>query len=121
MDLAAHVDALVAHTSPTLVDIVLANNRAADLPGGEGSGVSTGSVGGGVSGGSGGEAAPSAVKLRWPPSTLPLPRLIIDDVVNPSFAHHHDPAHLAAAVIRAFEAETGIRRRNAGRAHTRTA
>ena len=26
-DLAAHVDALVAHTSPNLVDIVLANNR----------------------------------------------------------------------------------------------
>ena len=26
-DLAAHVDALVAHTSPELIDVVLANNR----------------------------------------------------------------------------------------------
>ena len=106
LDLADHVDALVAHTSPTIVDIVIANDRvAAEMDGGADPG---------------GEPA-NAVKLRWPPSSVPIPRLIIDDVVNPAFAHHHEPERLAAAVIKAFEAELGIRRRSAGRTTIRSA
>ena len=72
-DLARHVEALVAHTSPNLVDIVLANNHLT----------------------AGGQ------------------RLFLDDVVDPANAHHHDPARLAVAIIRALDGETGIRRRTA--------
>jgi uncharacterized cofD-like protein len=103
-DLAAHVDALVAHTSPTIVDIVLANDRVA---------VPTTAAGT--------DGAPNAVKLRWPPAAVPVPRLIIEDVVNPEYAHHHEPARLAAAIIRAFEVELGIRRRSAPRTTSRSA
>lgn len=103
-DLAAHLDALVAHTSPTLVDIVLANDRI-PLPG-----VIAGADG-----------APNAVKLHWPPASVPVPRLIMEDVVNPEFAHHHEPARLAAAIIKAFEDEIGIRRRSAGRTTSQSA
>ena len=49
-------------------------------------------------------------RLRWPPSSQPAPRLILDDVVDPADAHHHDPVRLAAAVMRALEREAGIRR-----------
>jgi uncharacterized cofD-like protein len=115
-DLAAHVEALVAHTSPKIVDVVLANNHL--LPRGVGSGaaaprisITTDST----------LAAPTAVNLRWPPSVVPAPRLVLDDVVNPDNARHHDPARLAAAVIGALEREAGIRRRGAGRATVRTA
>ena len=103
-DLAAHVDALVAHTSPALVDIVIANDHVVAYP-------------------NGGPAddAPNAVKLRWPPARDPVPRLIIEDVVDPENAHHHEPANLAAAIIRAFEADIGIRRRSAGRTTSRSA
>jgi uncharacterized cofD-like protein len=106
-DLAAHVDALVAHTNPSLVDIVLANNHQ-------------------PTGGSGGvpiqpDGSPKAVGLRWPPSSAPVPRLILDDVVDPDNAHHHDPARLATAIIRAHEGEAGIRRRTAGRGAVRSA
>jgi uncharacterized cofD-like protein len=104
-DLAAHVDALVAHTSPTLIDIVLANDRVMAFP----------------DPGVPGDDRPNAVKLRWPPSSLPVPRLIIEDVVNPAFAHHHEPERLAASILRAFEAELGIRRRSAGRTSSRSA
>ena len=104
-DLAEHVDALVAHTSPTIIDIVLANNDAVIRPG---AGPPAG-------------ASPKAVKLRWPPASDPVPRLILDDVLDPDNAHHHDPARLAAAIIRAFEGEAGIRRRTASRAASRTA
>jgi uncharacterized cofD-like protein len=103
-DLAAHVDALVAHTSPGLIDIVLANDHVVLYPSGAGP-----------------TDPPNAVKLRWPPARVPAPRLIIDDVVDPDNAHHHQPANLAAAIIRAFEAEMGIRRRSPGRATSRTA
>ena len=41
-----------------------------------------------------------AVRLRWPPSFAPPPRLVLDDVVDPANGHHHDPARLAAALIR---------------------
>jgi uncharacterized cofD-like protein len=94
-DLAMHVEALVAHTSPELVDIVLAND-----PG----------VGGAVAGGSA-----KAIRLRWPPSFTPAPRLMLDDVLDRDNPHHHDPERLAAALIRTLELETGIRRRTATR------
>jgi hypothetical protein len=108
-DLAAHVDALVAHTSPGLIDIVLANNRLAT-----GGGPSSG-VGEAVQQATDGAAAPMPVRLRWPPSVVPAPRLVLEDVVNVGYAHHHDPANLAVAVIKAFEAEAGLRRHPAGR------
>ena len=104
-DLAAHLDALVVHTSPTLVDIVLANNHPAVHPG--------------ATQGGGGPA--NGVKLRWPPASVPVPRLILDDVLDAGNPHHHDPERLAAAIIRAFDGEAGIRRRTAGRTASRTA
>jgi uncharacterized cofD-like protein len=94
-DLAAHVEALVAHTSPEIADIVLAND-----PGASGAGP------GGLA---------KAVRLRWPPSVTPAPRLMLDGVVDPENPHHHDPARLAAALIKTLELETGIRRRTASR------
>ena len=105
-DLARHVEVLIAHTSPRLVDVVLANNRLPPTR---------------VWTGPGADDAPSAVRLRWPPALDPAPHLVLDDVVDADDAHHHDPARLAAAVIRAFEAETGMRRRSTGRAASRTA
>jgi uncharacterized cofD-like protein len=91
MDLAGHVRALVAHTAPGLVDIVLANDRFdARVP-------------------IDWQAEP--VRLQWPPTGLAEPpRLILDDVVDADNAHHHDPARLAAAVMRIHEAETARRR-----------
>ena len=97
-DLADHVEALIDHTTPTLVDIVLANNLPAARPGPQAV-----------------DGAPHAVALRWPPSFAPVPRLILDDVVDPEQPHHHEPARLAAAIMRAFEGEAGIRRRTVGR------
>jgi uncharacterized cofD-like protein len=107
-DLAAHVEALVAHTSPKLIDIVLANNRLTTDPSGETTAGATAD-------------APRAVRLRWPPSVVPVPRLILDEVVDTGNAHHHDPARLASAVIAALEGEVGIRRRHAGRSASRSA
>jgi uncharacterized cofD-like protein len=98
-DLARHVEVLAAHTSPNLVDIVLANNHL---------------TAGGVQA-MGAEAAPRAVRLHWPPKVDPVPRLFLDDVVDPANAHHHDSARLAVAIIRALDGETGIRRRMTGR------
>ncbi|MGZ6270235.1 MAG: gluconeogenesis factor YvcK family protein [Candidatus Limnocylindrales bacterium] len=90
-DLADHVVALERHTSAGLVDVVLANNQfAARTPG---------------------EYSAEPVKLRWPPPGLDAPRLILDDVVDRENAHHHDPAHLAAAIIRLAEREGLARRR----------
>ena len=65
--------------------------------------------------------APRPVRLRWPPSVTPVPRLILDEVIDADNAHHHDPARLATAVLSALEGEVGIRRRNAGRTTSRTA
>ena len=94
-DLAAHVEALVAHTAPGIVDVVLANNRFdARTPTGW---------------------RAEHVGLRWPPAVQPVPRLILDDVVDPTNAHHHDPARLAEAVLKAYERESGGRRRTVGR------
>jgi len=104
-DLARHVEAIAANTSANLVDIVLANNHVVPGPGDPGAD----------------GPGPRTVTLRWPPTTVPVPRLILDDVVNPENPHHHDPARLAAAIIRALEGETGIRRRTTGRTASRSA
>jgi uncharacterized cofD-like protein len=96
LDLAAHVEALIAHTSPGLVDVVLANNRLDAPTPSEGSG--------------------ETVRLHWPPAAVrPAPRLILDDVVDAENARRHDPAKLATALMHALEAETANRRRTVGR------
>jgi len=106
-DLAAHVEALVAHTSPDLIDVVLANNRLLPRPAPAGTDRDA--------------APPGSVRLRWPPAVVPVPRLVLDDVIDPENAHHHDPARLALAVMHALESEAGIRRRNTGRTASRSA
>jgi uncharacterized cofD-like protein len=89
-DLSDHLEALVAHTAPGLVDVVLANNRfSARVP-------------------TGWQA--EAVRLRWPPGDPGAPRLMLDDVVDPDNAHHHDPERLAASLLRLLDRE-GQRRR----------
>jgi uncharacterized cofD-like protein len=91
-DLADHVEALVEHTAPRLVDLVLANDRFdAHVPAGW---------------------QAESVRLRWPPAVEPAPRLVTDDVVDPGNAHRHDPGRLAAAILRAAEGEVGVRRRS---------
>jgi uncharacterized cofD-like protein len=95
-DLTDHVAALERHTGGGWIDVVLANNRFdAKRPGGY-------------------EAEP--VKLRWPPvAALPdsaMPRLVLEDVVDPDNAHHHDPARLATAVMHVYERESYGRRRS---------
>jgi uncharacterized cofD-like protein len=90
-DLARHVETLIAHTRPDVVDVVLANNQF-------------------------GARAPvdwraEPVHLRWPPSTPGPMKLVLDDLVDPDNAHHHDPVRLAGAVIRVIERESGTRRR----------
>lgn len=95
-DLPHHVRALIDHTAPGIVDVVLANNRFdARIPT---------------------DWQAQTVRLHWPPDGMSAPpRLVLDDVVDPDNAHHHDPARLAAAVIRTLEAEATTRRRTVGR------
>ena len=59
--------------------------------------------------------AAQPVTLRWPPAVRSAPRLVLDDVVDPENAHHHDPVRFAAAIMRVYEAESGARRRTVGR------
>jgi uncharacterized cofD-like protein len=92
-DLAEHVEALERHTAPGIAEIVLANNQfTARAPGAW-------------------RAAP--VRLRWPPMGGSTPRLVLDDVVDPDNAHHHDPARLAGALLGVLEREGRARRRTA--------
>ncbi len=94
-DLASHVEVLTAHTAPGLIDAVLANNAfAAQTPPGW---------------------PAERVRLRWPPDVAPVPKLVLDDVVDPGNAHHHDPVRLAAAVLRTFDREFRTRHRTVGR------
>lgn len=94
-DLATHVEVLTRHTGPGLVDAVLANNTfTAKAP-------------------PGWPAEP--VRLRWPPDVASPPRLVLDDLVDPENAHHHDPARLAGALLRTFEREPRTRHRSVGR------
>jgi uncharacterized cofD-like protein len=95
-DLADHVAALESHVGQDMLDVVLANNGLdARRPGGY-------------------EARP--VKLRWPPvralGETANPRLVLEDVVDPENAHHHESARLAAALIRIYEREAFGRRRS---------
>jgi uncharacterized cofD-like protein len=88
-DLADHVEALIRHTAPGLVDVVLANDRLD---------------------GAGGMST-SPVALRWPPAVDPVPHLATDDVVDPRDPHHHDPERLAAAILAACERDAAAVRR----------
>jgi uncharacterized cofD-like protein len=91
-DLADHVEALASHTGPGLVDLVLGNNQfGARVPPGYDA---------------------QSVRLRWPPATTPAPRLALDDVVDPANGHHHDPARLAAVIMKLYDRESGSRRRS---------
>jgi uncharacterized cofD-like protein len=95
MDLARHVEALVAHTGPGICDLVLANDRFdARVPN---------------------DWAAESVRLEWPPAVTPTPRLVLAGVVDLDNAHHHDPARLASAVLAAYESELLVRRRDVGR------
>jgi uncharacterized cofD-like protein len=94
-DLADHLAAVERHTSAGLLDVVLANNQfGARRPG---------------------DYSAEPVRLRWPPASVwpssNTPRLVLDDVVNPDNAHHHDPARLAAAIMKIYERESFGRRR----------
>jgi uncharacterized cofD-like protein len=90
-DLVDHVEALERHARPGVVDLVLANNDfGARVPS---------------------DWRNEPVRLRWPPPGDHPPRLVLDDIVDPANAHHHDSARLAAAVIRIIEREAGARRR----------
>ena len=83
-DLADHVQALIAHTQPEIVDLVIANDRFD------------------------GEDAPwpaDAVKPRWPPAVEGVPHLVTDGVASLDEPHHHDPERLATAILRAIERE----------------
>jgi uncharacterized cofD-like protein len=92
-DLADHVEALVRALGPGLVDVVLANSAPV-----------------------GSAAGPSEpVRLRWPPAVEPVPRLVLDEVIDPENPHHHEPRRLAAAVLGIVEAGRRARRRSAAR------
>jgi uncharacterized cofD-like protein len=91
MDLAQHVESLVAHTAPGIVDVVIGNNQFdARVPD---------------------EWTAQPVGLRWPPTVDPVPRLVLDAVVDPENAHHHGSARLAESLLRVLEREGGARRR----------
>jgi uncharacterized cofD-like protein len=90
-DLADHVAALERQTERGIADVVLANNQfRARVPG---------------------EWRGETVRLRWPHEPGPVPKLVLEDVVDPDNAHHHDPVRLAAAVLRTIEREAALRRR----------
>jgi uncharacterized cofD-like protein len=90
MDLAQHVEALVAHAGSDVVDVVLANNRL--LPG---------------------TLRPPSepVRLTWPPEIAGAPKLVLDDVVDPDAPQRHEPRRLAIAIMRIHEREGAARRR----------
>ncbi len=97
-DLADHVEALAAHTLPGLFDIVLANNQfESRVP-------------------EAWHAEP--VKLRWPPGIAGGLQLALDDVVDAANAHHHDPARLAAAVLRVIDRGSPAAARRVGDARS---
>ncbi len=92
LDLAGHVEALIAHTGPDIVDVVLANNRPGDA--------------------SSLRAPSEPVRLTWPPAVVRPPRLVLDDVVDAVASQRHDGARLAASLMRILEREGGARRRS---------
>jgi uncharacterized cofD-like protein len=90
-DAADHVEALLAHTAPGIVDLVLVNDRFEGEPS---------------------EWPTDAVALRWPPAAEPVPRLLTDTIASDGQPHHHDPARLASAILRAYEREAPALRRD---------
>ena len=100
-DLADHLEALARHGADHLPHIVLANNRFDARP-------PAGWLG-------------EHVRLRWPPPRARAPRLVLDDLVDPGNAHHHDPDRLASAIVAAWEREGGHRRRPSVSTGDRTA
>jgi uncharacterized cofD-like protein len=94
-DLADHVEALIAHTQPDIVDLVIANDRFA------------------------GKEAPwpsDAVEPRWPPNVERAPHLATEAVASIAEPHHHDPERLASAILRAIEREgPAVRRERVAR------
>ncbi|HEY8239414.1 MAG TPA: 2-phospho-L-lactate transferase CofD family protein, partial [Candidatus Limnocylindrales bacterium] len=92
-DLADHVEALLRHTQPDLIDLVLANDRFGDDTEGD-------------------DAWPAdAVRPRWPPAVEPVPHLATDAVASADDPHHHDPERLAAAILRVYERDGSTMRR----------
>ena len=94
-DLADHVEALIAHTQPDIVDLVIANDRfdGEDVP-----------------------WPADAVEPRWPPDVEPAPHLATEAVASLDDPHHHDPERLAAAILRAIEREgPAVRRERVAR------
>jgi uncharacterized cofD-like protein len=91
-DLAAHLEALVAHAGTGIVDVVLANSQFAARPATD--------------------YPAEPVKLRWPPSVATPPRLVLDDVIDPENVRRHEPARLAAALLRVYERESPARRKS---------
>jgi uncharacterized cofD-like protein len=89
-DLADHVEALVAHTQPDLIDLVIANDRfdGVDAP-----------------------WPKDGVAPRWPPAIDPVPHLVTGGVASLADPHHHDPERLAAAILRAIERDGSTLRR----------
>jgi hypothetical protein len=45
----------------------------------------------------------------------PVPRLVLEHVVDPGNAHHHDPERLATALMAILERESRLRRRTVSR------
>jgi uncharacterized cofD-like protein len=87
--LSEHLAALHAHGVGNLIDLIIANDNTtarapADYP-----------------------AAPVAIDVT--PETAG-PRLVLTDVVRDANAHHHDPAKLAAAILRVHEDRAPSRR-----------
>jgi uncharacterized cofD-like protein len=92
-DLADHVEALLLHTQPDLIDLVLANDRFGDDEAGDDA------------------WPPDAVAPRWPPAVDPVPHLATDAVASADDPHHHDPERLAAAILRVYERDGSTMRR----------
>ena len=94
-DLAAHIEALAGHAGQGIVDVVLANTFFdARIPD---------------------DWSAEPVALRWPPRAEPVPRLVLEHVVDPENAHHHDPERLATALMAILEREARLRRRTVSR------
>ena len=94
-DLADHVEALIGHTQPGIVDLVIANDRfdGPDAP-----------------------WPADAVEPRWPPDLEPAPHLATGAVASLDDPHHHDPERLATAILRAIEREgPAVRRKRVAR------
>lgn len=89
-DLASHVEALVAHTQEGLVDVVLAHTPGVDDP----------------------PAQSDAIAYRWPPDVEVVPVLATEPVASHDDPHHHDPARLALAVLRAVDRDGAAARRS---------